>query len=130
MIGAPPEGLGTFYKTVLRLIFIYYFLKYLNISDLHYKKGLNTILIFGVVVTLSMLFENFFTSIGFTVDKYGVGLERAEMYDESNRFAGITGLNVNDLSALMAVFLGILFYMFKGKTFWLNPIPLFFICLF
>ena len=124
VFGVPPEGIGTFYKTVLRLIFIYYFLKYLNISDVHYKKGLNTILIFGVVVTLSMLFENFFTSIGFTVDKYGVGLERAEMYDESSRYAGITGLNVNDLGALMAVFLGILFYMFKNKL--VKPYPFIF----
>ena len=71
-----------------------------------------------------MLFENLFTSIGFTVDKYGMGLERAEMYDESSRYAGITGLNVNDLGALMAVFLGILFYMFKNKL--VKPYPFIF----
>lgn len=124
VFGAPPEGLGTFYKTVLRLVFVFYFLKYLNISDVQYKRGLNAILIFGVIVTLSMLFEDLFRTLGFAVDKYGVGLERAEMYDETGRYAGITGLNVNDLGALLAVFLGILFYMFKNKL--IKPYPFIF----
>lgn len=115
VFGAPPEGLGTLYKTVLRLIFIYYFFKYLNISDAHYKKGLNAILLFGVLITLSMLFEDLFVSMGFTVDKIGVDVERAEMINESNRYAGITGMNVNDLGALLSTFLGILFYMYKNK---------------
>lgn len=115
VFGAPPAGIGTLYKTILRLVFIYYFFRYLNIGEEQYKKGLNTILIFGVVITLSMLFEDVFRSLGFTVDKYGSGIVRSEMYDETNRYAGITGLNVNDLGALLSSFIGILFYMYKNK---------------
>jgi hypothetical protein len=105
VFSVPPAGIGTLYKTILRLVFIYFFFKYLNISDEHYKKGLHTILIFGVIITLSMLFENVFRSLGFTVDKIGIGVARAEMMDETNRYAGITGMNVNDLGALLSTFI-------------------------
>lgn len=120
VFGGTSEGIGTIIKIILRLTFIYYFLKYLNISDEHYKKGLHTMLIFGIVITMSMIFEDLFVSLGFTVDKLKLGVD-VEMVTESARFAGITGMNVNDLGALLCVFLGILFYMLKNKIIAIIP---------
>lgn len=126
VFGGSSEGIGTIFKIVLRLIFIYYFLKYLSISDEHYKKGLKTILLFGFVITMSMIFEDLFVSLGFTVDKLKLGVD-VEMVTESARFAGITGMNVNDLGALLCIFLGILFYMLKNKLIGAFPFILYLI---
>lgn len=101
-------------RIVLRLFMIYFFLKYLNIGESQFKKGMHTILIYGVIVTLSMLFEDLFIKLGFAVDKFKLGYE-VEMITEAGRYMGLTGMNANDLGALFCIFLGILFCLNREK---------------
>lgn len=100
VFGYSNQNVISIIRAMLRLYLIVCFIKYLGFGIDEYKRGLNFVLFFGVVIVLSMMFVDFFKSIGFRIRVFG---------DENDnvRIAGITDMNVNANGAMLAILFGV-----------------------
>ncbi len=124
-IGSVPTEVFSFVKMIPRLVLVYYFVKYLTLSYRKFRNGILSILMMGVVITLSMIYMPIFETLGFYVYKIG------KLYntDDLFRFSGITAMSVNVAGVLFAMLIGITLDFYK-KGFIKSIQSLFFITLF
>ncbi|MCF8435868.1 MAG: hypothetical protein K9G57_03415 [Ignavibacteriales bacterium] len=100
-----------FVRTGIRLFMVYSFVSYLSISVRNFKLGVLVVLVMGSIIAISMYVPEFFESLGFSVIQWGI------QDDMSNpeRFAGISGANVNAAGAMLTTLFAATLYMLQMK---------------
>lgn len=98
-------------RSTIKLIIVYAFVKYLSMNKKTFKKGIISMLIMGGLISLSMYIPEVFQRFGFKVLQW----ESFGGLHEPDRYAGISGLNVNAAGTLLATLFGATLFMLQEK---------------